>query len=493
MTEADVAAAEVRQQTKSPAKDAPPPSSSRASSVFAAPVNMVRKAVVGTTSGTVFLARHVKDILKEDLLIDLRFEKYPADVSRSLRSLENLASYLRWLRGLLCVLGIASFVLSLLVILMNEIRLSWAIFFVSIVAEGVLLRIYSVKATIAGLTSPLYRDEASLFYSPHFYQMILEMIFWMIQCPPTFETVSPIDMLGFVVFLRMYSLVMYVNNATLVYRTFCRAMSVMVGVPLSNSFFIRTSLIYNKFKTGAVIITCTWLTLALMFSKAEDQAYSDSLWFTFVTVGTIGYGDFSAVTAVGRFSAFLMWVFALVMVGYAVVLTHDTLLLKEHELNLYLLFRSNQLRSKLSEQAARVIQACWRLHASRKRRSHFGQRNYLAWHVASEMNVMREHRELMRDAARRFRDSTKQALLPKAATKPSTNPNGTIEQLKAFDSAREYLRDSVAANDVTFCCPPSSPATTPSLKDPKLIDRLSSLEQRVHKLTHILQSLQATE
>ncbi|CUG05879.1 ion transporter, putative [Bodo saltans] len=474
--------------------------------LLAKPLNAVKKVVKNGTLGAKMISTHVTEILREDLNINIRYAEFPSELSRELRSLENIAAYLRWLRGILCFFGIVSFALSLAVILDDQTRLSWIILVISIIAQGVLLQTYSVKATVSGLTNPIYRKRASLWYSPYFYQMLMEMGFWLIQCPPTFEATSPVNMLGFVVFARVYTIVTYMNNSTFAYRTFCRAMSALIGVPLSNSFYIRTSLIYRKTQTISVIITCFWLTLALMYTKAEGTPYRDSMWFIFVTVGTIGYGDISPVTISGRLVAFLAWVFALICIGYAVVVVHDTIMLREHERTMYLLFRSNELTIEEPDHAARLIQQFVRYYFSKKRGDHILVQNMLAWSAQQEVDNFRRCRLLIREAAFRFHESSEyleaQALagLKKSASTAASLASGVATSPTSATPRYDQRNNrSIASLDSG-----STPAATPraSFESASVADssgyihhsaadeaRLASIEQRVAKLSGLLSQL----
>ena len=247
--------------------------------------------------------------------------------------IEALGVYHRWLRGVLCYLTIIVFVLSLASLEGSQKDLiDWAMFGASLPAQLILLRIYQIKYQFAGLTDPIYRKSPNLVNSPYFYQMLVEMLVWTVQCPPYIIDQYPsLELLNFMPFFRLYSIGIYLNNSNFAYRTFCRAMAAMCGIPLTTSLYMRSVLIYKSAKSSLIITGSLWVTLSLMYAKAEGQSFSDSVWFIFVTVGTIGYGDISPKSTQGRCIAFLAWVYALVLIGYVVVLTHDTLKLKEKE------------------------------------------------------------------------------------------------------------------------------------------------------------------
>ena len=330
----------------------------------------------------------------------------PTSVTKTLGSLEALGAYQRWLRGVVAMLACIVFGLSLIALEgSNKNALDWIIFGLSMLTLPLLVKIYHVKAQFAQVTNPIYRHGSTLVNSPHFYQMIAEVALWLSQSPPVlYKAVPLVEMVNFFVFLRLYSVIIYLSNARYGHRTFCRAMATICGIPLNASFYIRTSLVYNKARAVPALLTLCWLTLALLYQKAENASFNDSMWFVFVTVGTIGYGDVRPVTLIGRCVALMAWIFALVFVGYVVVLTHNTLTLKEHERSLYLLFKVNDLSKTVKSESARTIQSIWRLHKAKKLSDLSIVQGYYAWNLVQQLNASRESKELIREAATKFRE-----------------------------------------------------------------------------------------
>ena len=70
---------------------------------------------------------------------------------------------------------------------------------------------------------------------------------------------------------------------------------------------------------GATVTVLVWMcTWALAFSTFENWSYNDSIWFSIITLTTVGLGDFEPQTGRGRTAAFFFVFFGLGLVGWLI-------------------------------------------------------------------------------------------------------------------------------------------------------------------------------
>ncbi|KAG5509390.1 hypothetical protein JKF63_06700 [Porcisia hertigi] len=363
------------------------------------------KVTRSITKGPRLLGRRIKHFLKDDLHIDVRYQKAPPRVvAKELAALEVLSVYHRWLRGVQALLSIAVLILSLLSFGNSAVLVNSTIFVVSQAAILVICKTYQVKAQFSGVTNVLFEGR-NIFTSPYFLHMAVEVVVWNIQTPPfVFFGEHFFRLLNCFIFIRLYSVVVYLSNAMYVYRTFCRAMSAISDLPLSTSFLIRTGLIHNKVSVVATVVLCVWLIIGCLFAGTQKIFLSDALWFSFQSLATLGYGDITPSTLGGRTVTFIAWIASNIIMAFLIITMHSLLQASDRSHNMQTLMRCHDLARTLRSRSARVIQLAWRLHKARKVKLHAPPIKHkiytlvLSWVLTHMIAALRRTRQQLNNA-----------------------------------------------------------------------------------------------
>jgi len=103
----------------------------------------------------------------------------------------------------------------------------------------------------------------------------------------------------------------------------------------------------DTFKELTVLYFLVVVIAAVAFGYFEGKPFSDSLWWSFVTAMTVGYGDIVPVTAGGRIvGGLLMHVVPLFVIPLIIVRLVRTLVRDEHE---FTHFEQEQIKADLAE------------------------------------------------------------------------------------------------------------------------------------------------
>lgn len=84
-------------------------------------------------------------------------------------------------------------------------------------------------------------------------------------------------------------------------------------------------LLTSKFRYVVFAYVCSIILAAVLFSCAEQHTFFDSLYWACVTSLTIGYGDFSPVTLVGKTLAVVFghfWIFFIIPSIISLIITN---------------------------------------------------------------------------------------------------------------------------------------------------------------------------
>ncbi|RNF25839.1 ion transport protein [Trypanosoma conorhini] len=363
-----------------------------------------------------------------------------------LARMERLLANRRWLRGAMCFVAVLCYVLSLFDegrVVTHSIMLAF-----SLAAEVSIVAIYRGKARLHGLTNRASgrKRVVSVFHSPSACGMLLEMLVWVVQCPPLPEDVSRPGWLagldGFL-FLRFYVFLLYgasVSHAP----AFAHAIASLARIRLNYRFFIRTTLLLEHLLTTLAAVAVGVVVFACAYAKAEGVGFGESFYFCVSTASLAGYSEVAPATLPGRALAVCVTLFGVIVLCWTVGVASQALALTQAERNLYALFRSNELCGRVPATAARLIQRAWRLYRARRDRRNFVSRQFAAFLLSQQAIAYREMRRELARQETAFLRSTR-----------------TVEESLASETP---FGSSLAATPSTSRTP--SPVTSPRARRP---------------------------
>ena len=123
----------------------------------------------------------------------------------------------------------------------------------------------------------------------------------------------------------------------------------LLGNNRNFSFFIRCLFAEQALKTVFVILVTTTLTFAITIRIFEfDNPFADfsnfynAIWFSFITMVTVGYGDYVPITAFGRFLSFFLGVTGVLNTYLITVILSEKVKMKINEENALQTYHHNE-------------------------------------------------------------------------------------------------------------------------------------------------------
>ncbi|RNF07080.1 ion transport protein [Trypanosoma rangeli] len=316
----------------------------------------------------------------------------------NLANMERLHASRRWLRGVMCFLAVFCYGLALFD--KGRVITHFIMLVFSLAAEVAIASIYRGKAKFHGLTNRAHgkKGVVSVFHSPSLCLMLLEMLVWVLQCPPLPDDVSTEWLVGLDGFLplRFYVFLLYGTNVAH-NSAFAHAIASLARIRLNHRFFVRTASLLEHLRVTLSVVAVGVCVFAYAYAKAETVSFGEALYFCVSTASLAGYSESSPVTLPGRVLAVCVTLLGVTILCWAVGVMNQALALTQAERNLHALFRSNELCGQVPAQAARLIQRAWNLYRARRDRRNFISRQISAFLLSQQAITYREmRRELMR-------------------------------------------------------------------------------------------------
>ncbi len=275
---------------------------------------------------------------------------------------------------------------------LNNVR--WAISILTIASIMYLYKFYKAQLGILILKNILPADS-TFFTSAVFFRFILEAFFLSIHPFPYVDSLplkSPHIYLAFTLF--PFARVIYAGRIVSFFSSLNSANGRFIGaltcVDFTSSFFLKATLRQNPLKC----ICCCWSVLLVFAGYSlyvterlvcsyersalglndplacggnELLSFWNAQWILIITISTIGYGDVYPYTHGGRFVAVLAGFAGMIIIALAITFTNGSLSLNRSESKMVSFLKKNSNNKNVWNQAARSVQAAYRLYLARKK------------------------------------------------------------------------------------------------------------------------------
>eukprot|EP00002_Diphylleia_rotans_P013293 TRINITY_DN2596_c0_g2_i4.p1 TRINITY_DN2596_c0_g2~~TRINITY_DN2596_c0_g2_i4.p1 ORF type:complete len:592 (+),score=120.81 TRINITY_DN2596_c0_g2_i4:69-1844(+) len=251
--------------------------------------------------------------------------------------------------------------------------------------------------------------DAEFIYQDRILPFLIEFLVCAWHIPPYIDYAlsdNP-DKWGIFMFFRLYLLIRPMRDFSPVYinrgRILKSGHDEQGGTGL-NSWVIHVRMYFYQHPARFVMTILFTITLFLSFSicihereNQDDFSFGRSLWYTTITMTTVGYGDTVAVTTTGRILAVLGGVLGIILSSFCVAVTSGFLQLSRHQKFAVDWVAKAKVDHEEEEAAAILVQSWWRLLRCRRQGSITPKQEYhLVKQIIQSSIYLRKARRLHR-------------------------------------------------------------------------------------------------
>ncbi|KAJ9472222.1 Small conductance calcium-activated potassium channel protein [Diplonema papillatum] len=174
-----------------------------------------------------------------------------------------------------------------------------------------------------------------------------------------------------------------------------RMIASIARVSNNKLFQLRAWMYLYPIRFICLVTVSGWLILSIAMYIAEEGALSldDSMWLTFITMTTVGYGDLSPVTQAGRTVACLTALHGLITSALLINGISNLLQLSSQQGKVVQFLTEARMSGELSTIAVIIVQKSFRHSQARTRGEADLQRFYELKHLCSQFRRLKRQRE----------------------------------------------------------------------------------------------------
>ena len=186
----------------------------------------------------------------------------------------------------------------------------------------IILAVVSIIMAIMDICGKISADNTAFYLADNVIMIIfaVDYVVRFIIAPKKFDFFKSnvFDLIAIIPFSSVFSFFRFARlfrlakfSRLLKLTKFARVVGVFGKIKRQADKFLNTNgFVYMLYAAGVLIILSS-----ILISYFENKSFSDALWWSIVTCTTVGYGDISPVTGIGRIVAVILMIFGIGLIS----------------------------------------------------------------------------------------------------------------------------------------------------------------------------------